>query len=352
MGNNARRKERQRMKRQKKNATVRRMHSGSPYRVLSAGTAEVMACYINADWKSKGIATIHVLKRLPGGSLAIGAFLVDLWCIGLKDCYGRLNASHEMFDESMDRLRGRMEIQRIDPSAARRMVIGGIRFARQNGFRLPARYERWVAILGNASDWQNADLCDFGREDGTLCYVGELDGLRSRLIGCSVDEFLAREDVHFLIGGPVSSADDYDFETADEEDEELFEPPDDELVEAAETDEAMEELSRDMHDRFLDGVRKWCFANNMTPHQRLGEAINLMLESLFQIRSADIDDPEDEAPAIEASQNMADLLSIERPDVAQQLSAASWQLQGFVNQFNSPEELIESLGLPPIEDAE
>lgn len=47
---------------------------------------------------------------------------------------------------------------------------------------------------------------------------------------------------------------------------------------------------------------------------------------------------------------MVDLLSIEQPDVAQQLSAATEQLHGFVNQFNSPQELIESLGLSPIDD--
>ncbi|MBN1490525.1 MAG: hypothetical protein JXA69_11465 [Phycisphaerae bacterium] len=336
MGNNARRKDRQRQKRKEKKAAIRRAQAGSPYRLLAAGSAEVVACYINTGWKDEGLASIQVLKRLPNGSLSIGAFLVDLWCIGLKDCFGRLNVIREDFNDSIERMRANMDIERIDPAIARRLVLGAIRFSKQNGFRLPPRHERWVAMLGNPSDWRDADLGDFGTDDGKLRYVGEMEDLRKRLIGCSLDDFLARNNIDFLVGSPLLGP--YDDEDANEA--ENVEEDDEDI------DAAMEEIAEDVRSRFLDGVRQWCFATQVTPHPRLDEAIDLILESMFQVRSPDIDDLESDEAVVEASENMDDLLALERPDVAQQLNQALLQVRGFMHQFSSAEKLTEAMGLP------
>ncbi|HEX4055093.1 MAG TPA: hypothetical protein VHX86_12585 [Tepidisphaeraceae bacterium] len=223
MSDAARRKEHQRLKREKKKAQMRRAVAGSPYkRVGQIGKLE--ACYINADWQTSGLASIHLVRQNPQGGFALACFLIDLWCAGLKDAWGELDMLHDEIDRHVNRAQERFELARIEPDIARMLVAGAIRFARQNGFRLPPHHDRWVNLLGDVPNPATADLLPFGK-DGGLLWIGPLDDLRRRLVVCSLDEFLARPDVHYVsgiedFGAPES--DDEDFENADEELDEAF----------------------------------------------------------------------------------------------------------------------------------
>jgi hypothetical protein len=96
-----------------------------------------------------------------------------------------------------DRMDVRMPEVPLEEAAA--IVAGGIRFAVQNGFRLPAHYQRWTTFLGGKLDWQHADLSAFGVEGGAkLRWVAPMEDLRARLIGSTVEQFLARPDVEFI----------------------------------------------------------------------------------------------------------------------------------------------------------
>ncbi|MEE9294500.1 MAG: hypothetical protein V3W34_06015 [Phycisphaerae bacterium] len=321
MASDARKKERQRRKRQQKQRDLRRAQTGSPYRRIGeAGKAE--ACYINRDWREDGKAAIYCLRAVPGGGHALAAFLVDLWCIGLKDAWGRLDITADEFKHQVSRMRENMEIIRIEPELAKRIVAGGVRFAKENGFRLPRRYERWVALLGGVGAVNSADLTDFGK-DGKLFYVGTTEDLSQRLIQGSVDQFLAREDVHFIVEA-------HGFESAgllDEDDEEIG------------------EVFDSMKEKGLDAVRQWCFANGNEAHPRLPEAWDVTLEAICQVESFDDDDEPSDQGCSDAGDNIERLMGFESPQAQYELKEALHQLHGFTNQFDSPEAMLESLGL-------
>ena len=347
MGDDARKKQKQRLKRRQKRVAARRQEGSSPYRKF-AGEGEVTACYINNEWRDKGMASLLVLKRTPGGSLALGAFLVDIWCLGLKDAWGRINITRGEFQEALEHSGENLEMVRIDPATAWRLVSGGVRFARQNGFRLPARYERWTALLGNNAECSSADLSDFGVEGGKLRYVGTLEDLRSRLIGCSTEDFLHRKDVQFIVGGPALGEDldvDLDGESIEDlDDDDGFDEEED--FEDDEVD--AETVIDDLQQQALDAVRKWCFAKGVRPHPQLGEAIGLMLESIGQVGEADVD-PNDEAAVDEtaraAQDNIETLLSFTTPVESAALEGALSQLAEFYQQFKSADEALAALGI-------
>ncbi len=58
---------------------MRRAMAGSPYKRIGQ-IGNVDACYINADWQSNGLATIHLVRQNPRGGFALACFLIDLWC--------------------------------------------------------------------------------------------------------------------------------------------------------------------------------------------------------------------------------------------------------------------------------
>ncbi len=245
----------------------------------------------------------------------MGGFLVDTWCIGLKDAWGRLDITAAQFsDKVLGQVPHELELVRVDPDVALRLVAGGIRFAKENRFRLPRRYERWTAMLG-VGDTDSADLSDFGHGGG-LTYVGAMEDLESRLIDCTVDEFLARDDVDYTIGMCDSPLVDGDTKEVDG-------------------------ITDDMRDRLLDGTRQLCFARGIKPHPQLASACDLMIESMLQVDSyGDDDEPSDEDLA-QSTDNIDRLLSFESGSGREDLYEAIDQLRQFVEQFETPDALVQ-----------
>ena len=198
MADQSRKKERQRQKRKAKQEMIRKQNAVSPYKRVAEG--KVVTCLVNEGWKEKGMANVHVLRAGVGGPTGAAVFLVDCWCAGLKDIWGVVGVSpseylrktHAMADEDG------MEFVEVPLEEAARIVAGGVRFAVQNGFRLPPHSDRWLPFVGPV-DWQTADLSDFGRENGELLWMGDMDFLRRRLIGCTAEEFLKRPNVKYIM---------------------------------------------------------------------------------------------------------------------------------------------------------
>lgn len=348
MGNNARRKERQRLKRRQKRLAARRVEALSPYRKFGS-QGDIVACYVNNAWQKDGLAELLVLKRIAGGTMAFAAFLVDMWCVGLKDAWGRINVTRSDFDELVERAGERLEVVRIDPAAAWRIVAGGVRFCRRNGFRLPAHYERWTALLGDNAECTSADLSDFGIEGGKLRYVGTMEDLRKRLTGCRPEEFLHRKDVEFILGdGPQPwEADDQDDDL--DEDDLIDEPDDDsEAAELSEDEAEAAEALTQFQEAAVDAVRRWCFANGIKPHPRLSEAVALTLVGALQATLSG-EEPIDEEPSNEAvsqaQDNIDRLLSSVSPEEDKSLQEALDQIAMCVRQFGSPAEFMAAMGL-------
>lgn len=275
MSNDARRKEKQRLKREKKKAQHRRALSVSPYRRIGEA-GQVEACYINADWSESGLASIHIIRRNPAGGHAMACFLVDVWCAGLKDAWGRIDLMQEDIDHNLKRARENFDLERIEIGVVRNLVAGSIKFAAQNGFKLPVHYDRWIKLLGGV-DVQSADLSQFGR-DGKLMWVGPMDDLRQRLIGCTLEEFLKRQDVQIT----TELATDMGYvrgEATDDEDDAEFEQAVADLrTTASETAKAK-----------AQEVRKRCADKGADPHQALDDALKFTLAILMLAFTANAD---------------------------------------------------------------
>lgn len=358
MGSDPRRKQKQKLKRQKKRTSQRRAVGQSPYgKLRHAGDIE--ACYINEDWEESRIASILALRKVPGG-YALGAFLVDLTCLGLKDAWGRIDIGLAEFRDTLDRSRERVAMVRIPPETAWKLVAGGVRWAKDHEFRLPPRYERWVSVLGRVADCASADVDEFGTEDGKMVYVGPLEDLRKRLLGCSLEEFIAREDVHYI--SPVDRGDlpdniDWDeVEFDDEEDVEGSEDDEDDeddfdSAEAAAFQAELETMVQSFHARMLDGVRQFLFSKSIQPHPHLAEAVELTIESVMQLptltdvgESGESEEPSEQEIAA-ADANLERFLAIETPESRAALATAGEQVAMYMRQFDNPEDMMKALGL-------
>ena len=347
MSHDARRKEKQRLKREKKRREARRSNALTPLdRVARSGGQ--LDCYVNTNWQQAGMAMVHALGHAPGGRLAYAGFLIDVWCVGLKDTDGQREIERPYFDEILEVVRREQPVGKIPAAEARRLVAGGIRFARQNGFKLPPHYDRWTAIFGDLGDVASADLTGFAAS-GELRYIGTKAFLQRRLSACSVEEFLARPDVKWLMGdgtprhpGEHDTFDDLLHDEDDEEAEYELDESDLRLV-----GEMAQSIAR-VGDQAEDAVRRWCFQTGRAPHARLREALNTLLVSVMPMAAymkTVEENPEAakemDVPSFEeyTAMNLDGLPPAERESVAEAMD----QVSEFIRQFPTPMDMIASL---------
>lgn len=324
MSRHANKKQRHEQKRREKRSLLRRADQGSPYKKIGLA-GSTAACYINDDWREDGLASIQILLRVPGGGHALACFLVDRWCIGLKDAFGCLTMTAEEFRLHLERSASQgVHHVPVDMATVRRLVAGAIRWSRDHNFRLPPRYERWVSMIGGVGDWSAADVSDFG-VDGQLHYVGAMEDLEHRLIGTTLEEFVAREDVEILAGSGPSLIDD-------------------------EEDDIVEEGARLVQEELLKAVRRWCFAQGQAPHPRLDEAVEMLLTSILQTPASGEEPSPEEIAQSEANQER--MLALEGAASAAELRIALEQVAGFMKGFKTPAEMIDALGIPPVPEDE
>jgi hypothetical protein len=345
MARDARRKERHRLKRKQKQLAHRKAKGVTALQkvALGGGTLE---CYVYPpDWKEQGIASITVLARTAGGRCALAAFLVDLWCVGLKDAWGRSETSADHLQDARSGSRAKGAVP-MPVETARRLVAGGVRFSRQSGFRLPDHWQKWVSVFGEMGPLDSIDVSDFGVEgtDGRkkLRYVGTEDFLRSRLAGCTVEAFTARPDVEVVIG--EGSGEFLELDDSDEEDEQALLDPD-EREAAAE----MDEMLRGTATRTASEVRKWCFAQGVVPHPRLDEAAALLIVGLLPAMAYEEAVARgDQPPAQDPPDQWAPVhgaLAGYPPEERQELTLALDQVTRFMKSFDNPAAMLQAMGI-------
>lgn len=134
----------------------------------AAAEGEICGCYISAGVRT-GMGTVVIARRAPGGRVAIGFFLLDSFCLGVKDAGGRVGSPTE-FEELLTAIGRNEELLPAKPSTARKLVEESIEYA--NAFGLPPHpdYRRVAPIWGDIDASESDEEFSFGR-DGKPFYI-------------------------------------------------------------------------------------------------------------------------------------------------------------------------------------
>lgn len=165
--------------------------------------------YIPARLLETGLGSVIISRRM-GSQFAVGVFLVDAFCLGVKNAFLSM-ASAEGYDGLLNRCRERAPLVPVKPECARKLVEGAVEYAADLGFSPHKDYHAAKAIFGAI----DAALCEtafhFGHEGKPLYCSGPwesparreqiIDMLRKR---CGPDGF------HFLVGMGDSGFDESD----------------------------------------------------------------------------------------------------------------------------------------------
>lgn len=138
-------------------------------RVNRAASTPIRDCLISDGWAESGMATLTLTRGVGSGPLVMGSFLLDTFCLGIKDVLFRSIDSHEfnVLRDTMDRA---APLSPVAPAYGRKLLRDLAAWATSIGFPPHRDFATVERLFGSV----NADDCTaefrFGR-DGKPFYI-------------------------------------------------------------------------------------------------------------------------------------------------------------------------------------
>lgn len=147
--NRQRKVERREAKRKEKRRTLAKSRNlGLAESLKSAARYPVLDCCCTATMWDDGMGNVLLSRTLPDGRVAFAVFLVDLYCLGVKDAFGHIVTQGEYKDFHAD-LASRGQLDKLAPAECRELVEGAVEYAADLGLRPHADYRKVFPIFGD-----------------------------------------------------------------------------------------------------------------------------------------------------------------------------------------------------------
>lgn len=138
----------------------------SPYRFMceKARTLPIGKCYIAPpDWQEAGMAHVIVTRVRPSGNLVMAAFLVDTFCLGVKDAGYHENMTPSDFEEYLNNYKKGMGLEEISYNEAHNIIYGAMAFAEDGGIEPSKEFYPAGYVLEEDTDDIPLIEYDFGK---------------------------------------------------------------------------------------------------------------------------------------------------------------------------------------------
>ena len=175
-----RRKEKEKRKKQSRSSSYYE-YAHRTYLIKNAKNYPLFECLINTDWQDKGLAHILLARRQPNNKLILGVYLVDIFCLGLKNAFSNANMSMEEYQKLKLSLLEETAISSYSPGKACRIVIGAIEYAKKIGFKPYKDFNLSKYILEGLADTDHDFQLKFGREGKPFFIAGPDDNVEAIL---------------------------------------------------------------------------------------------------------------------------------------------------------------------------
>jgi len=162
------------LERHKKQGTTTASYSAGGARasardVASAANAPIHESLVPANLFEHGIGNLLFSRSMPDGRIAVAGFLLDLYCLGVKNAFFHIMTRDE-YAEAMRSWTAAQEMRPMDSACLRKLVEGGVAYARELGFSPHADYAEASQIFGDVQSTACSWHFEYGR-DGKPFYV-------------------------------------------------------------------------------------------------------------------------------------------------------------------------------------
>ncbi len=171
MSNKKRKKKRERAKKH-----ARRMGSGAGRADLGGATKKAVGsgplreAFFGSQLFELGMGSVVISRDLLGGGIGMGVFLLDVFCLGVKNAFLTRFSSEYEYRDALDQIASSESLEPTAAPRARKLIEGAVEYARSLGFSPHRDYRRAALILGDIDPGECREEFVFGQA-GKPCYV-------------------------------------------------------------------------------------------------------------------------------------------------------------------------------------
>jgi hypothetical protein len=153
--------------------------SFSPQAIIHrARTFPVLDCLISANWQKDDLGLVQILlsRQQPGGDICFGVYLVDKYCLGLKNTFANANFSRARYENEV---RGRIFRETVPEACpielAHQMIYASIEYAAQFGFQPEKDFALSQYLLAPRGELEEPYHLTFGKNGKPFFIAGPHD---------------------------------------------------------------------------------------------------------------------------------------------------------------------------------
>ena len=169
---------------------------------LAAADAPIADVYTPESLFEVGIGSVWFSRRLDNGHYALSAFLVDTFCLGVKNAMYSL-VSAAKYEEELERFlkHSGETFVACEPAYARKLVELAIAYARELGLEPHPDYKIAKIIFGDVDATQSDAVFNFGRDGNPIYIPGPSDTLSEQRRIIKQLEKLNKDPLGMLLSG-------------------------------------------------------------------------------------------------------------------------------------------------------
>ena len=149
-------------------------------------------CHINRHWKQEGIAQIDVVRKMGGDKYLFGSYLVDIFCLGIKDVFVKI-----VDEQEMKAIQKQIDFDKIncDFTLAQNVIYGAMEYAEDLGFKPHPDFGLAKYMLEDIEDIEYMEI-EFGKNGMPLFIQGPDD--KSLHIIATLDKNVGAGNYHYI----------------------------------------------------------------------------------------------------------------------------------------------------------
>jgi hypothetical protein len=190
----------------KQHQLTREKSAGLPERLAAAANYPVLQSWVTMPLWKEGMGSVSLSRQLPNGQVAFAVFLVDRYCLGVKDAFADVSSRQQYEDRIVRKTRAQFSVQELSPAAARKLVESAVEYAKGLGFPPHPDYQRAKLIFGGIDPTECKEEFEFGKDGKPLFIAGPHDGpQRCQQILKTLERTCGPGNFDFVLpmGGPI-----------------------------------------------------------------------------------------------------------------------------------------------------
>jgi hypothetical protein len=162
-------------RKEKKHVRIREQIAGLAERLSAASAWPILHCWIGNSIAEQGIGWVVLSRAMPNESVAVASFLVDSYCLGVKDVFAEILPRSAYDDKYLRKMMSDMPSRSVAPAEARKLLEEAVVYAREIGFSPHADYPRAMILFSDIDAADSDAHFQFGKDGKPFFISGPND---------------------------------------------------------------------------------------------------------------------------------------------------------------------------------